>query len=325
MLPTPSSPPVIHKVTPGYQRPLWSVMIPVYNCGPFLKETLESVLVQAPDTENMEIEVVDDASMDIDVQALVNEIGKGRIKYFRQEQNVGSLRNFATCINRSRGIYIHLLHGDDKVKEGYYKKIEQLFEKYPDAGAAFTRFRCINEVGSKIYEKTPEMYREGILPNWLLKIGEHQRIQYAAITVKREVYEKLGAFYGITYAEDWEMWVRIASNYSFAYTPEILAEYRKHQESITGSKIINGENISDLLKAMMLIQKHLPQDQKKKILKRSRKYYAAYALKTAKSLWDRLHDKDIVHTQVKQALHLYQSPKLYLMVLKLYLLLKLER
>jgi len=31
------------------------------------------------------------------------------------------------------------------------------------------------------------------------------------MVVKREVYEKLGGFYGVEYGEDWEMWVRIAA------------------------------------------------------------------------------------------------------------------
>jgi hypothetical protein len=56
-------------------------------------------------------------AMDNNIEELVKKVGKGRVSYFRQKkQNVGSLRNFETCINRSRGKYIHLLHGDDRVK-----------------------------------------------------------------------------------------------------------------------------------------------------------------------------------------------------------------
>src|SRR5262245_54250914 len=38
----------IHPVPDGTARPLWSVMIPAYNCNPFLPATLESVLEQDP-------------------------------------------------------------------------------------------------------------------------------------------------------------------------------------------------------------------------------------------------------------------------------------
>lgn len=316
---TPSSPPVIPPLAPDQERPLWSVMIPVYNCAAFLEEALKSVLIQAPSEEEMQIEVVDDASTDTDVEALVKQVGKGRIQYYRQPHNIGSLRNFETCINRSRGKYIHLLHGDDKVRKGYYKKIEELFDRFPEAGAAFCRYSCVDEHGQKVYIKSPEMKQEGILQNWLESIGRHQRIQYAAITVRREVYEQLGGFFGVKYGEDWEMWVRIAKNYPVAYTPDILAEYRKHMASISGSKFISGEYLQDLRSAMMLIQDHLPETRRKTILRSSKRHYAYYALRVAKMLWQRLHKQEVVNTQVRHALKLHQSPMLYFSILRLYL------
>src|SRR6478609_217580 len=89
----PLSPPPVTRINGG-NRPLWSVMIPTYNCTNYLKQTLESVLAQDPGQDKMQIEVVDDCSIDGDTRALVEEIGKGRIGFFRQEKNIGSLRNF---------------------------------------------------------------------------------------------------------------------------------------------------------------------------------------------------------------------------------------
>src|SRR5450432_1899209 len=97
----PQSPPVIKPVGDSIKRPLWSVMIPTYNCSEYLVETLQAVLAQAPSADMMQIEVVDDCSTDTDVEALVKKIGKGRVGFFRQTENVGSLRNFETCLNRS--------------------------------------------------------------------------------------------------------------------------------------------------------------------------------------------------------------------------------
>lgn len=321
----PVSPPLINSLPASEHRPIWSVMIPVYNCVRFLPETLASVLMQGIPEERMQIEVVDDASTDADVRTLVTQIGKGRVKYFRQPQNVGSLRNFETCINRANGRLVHLLHGDDRVKEGYYSKIENLFRLYPTAGAAFCRYHSINEEGLKISEKSREMQQDGILKNWLLSISERQRIQYAAITVRREVYERLGGFYGIEYGEDWEMWVRIARHFPVAYTPEILAEYRRHLTSISGIKQLRGDYLQDLLSAMALIQNHLPEDSKKSVLRNSKKYYASYALRVALELWHILHNKELVNAQITQALTLYRSPRLYWQILKLYFNLRFNR
>lgn len=312
------APPVILPVVELAGRPRWSVMIPVYNCKQFLPEALKSVLSQALPESEMQIEVIDDASTDGDILALVEFIGKGRVKYFRQKENVGSIRNFETCINRSSGVLVHILHGDDFIEKGYYRHISALFEKYPDAGAAFCRWRTIDENGRKVYDQNPEMEGEGILKNWLMRIVERQLVQYAAITVRREVYEKLGGFYAVSYAEDWEMWVRIARYSPVAYFPEILANYRKHSNSISGNKYLNGQNLLDITTVINLIQHHVPIDQQQAVLRKSRKYYANYGIKIARLLWHQYHDLSIVNAQVKQALNLYQTPILYLRVIKLY-------
>ena len=78
----------IPPVAPG-PRPLWSVMIPTYNCAGYLRETLASVLAQDPGPEAMQIEVVDDASTRDDPEAVVREFGGSRVGFFRQPENVG--------------------------------------------------------------------------------------------------------------------------------------------------------------------------------------------------------------------------------------------
>jgi glycosyltransferase involved in cell wall biosynthesis len=321
----PSSPPQIPLLSPYEKQPLWSVMIPVYNCIQYLEETLKSVLIQNIPGQEMQIEVIDDASTDANVETFVNNIAKGRIKYFRQTTNVGSIRNFETCINRSVGKLVHILHGDDRVKKGYYKNIGDLFYINPEAGAAFCRYAYINEKGDQIDTQPAESNEKGILKNSLLLIAEKQRIQYAAITVRREVYEKLGGFYGLTYAEDWEMWTRIAKYYPVAYTPEILSEYRKHTQSISGAKFLNGEYLQDLNKAMEMIQAHLPAKEKKEVLRKSKKFYSRYALVTANQHWKIWHNEKIVRSNIIEGLKMQKNFSNLLRTAKIYLKILLRR
>ena len=313
----PSSPPAILPVT-ATARPLWSVMIPVYNCIQFLAETLNSVLLQALPEGVMQIEVVDDASTDGDVAALVLELGKGRIRYFRQCENVGSLRNFQTCINRAEGRLVHLLHGDDRVHKGYYEEMGRLFRQFPEAGAAFCRFAYIDGDGKLMYLQPPEAKKNGLLDNWLLRIAERNRIQYAAITVRRDVYEKLGGFYGVTYCEDWEMWVRIAKDFPVAYTPHLLADYRKHRQSITGQKFLTGSYLKDIACAMNEIQQYLPEKTKKRVLKRSKHFYALYATRVINDLWHTTHDRLAAKSSLETVVAMHSSLQVYWAVLKLY-------
>lgn len=110
-------------------RPLWSVMIPSYNCGAYLADCLKSVLAQDPGEEIMEIVVVDDASQSGNPAEIVREVGKGRVRFFSQQKNVRSVENFNTALDLSRGKYVHLLHCDDIVLPGYYNVISSLFDK----------------------------------------------------------------------------------------------------------------------------------------------------------------------------------------------------
>jgi glycosyltransferase involved in cell wall biosynthesis len=313
---TPNEPPRILP-TEALVRPQWSVMIPVYNAGPFLKESILSVLKQAQDEVDMQIQVVDDCSTDVDVESFVYQLGNGRIEYYRQPFNVGSLRNFETCINRAKGKYIHLLHSDDLVHPGFYKRLESLFERYPTVGAAFCHYQYIDETGKVVLVPDAESTEEGILENWLLRLSERQRIQYVAIAVKREVYEELGAFYGVHYGEDWEMWARIASRYPFAYTPAILASYRRHENSISGKSFSSAQNLNDLEFVMKKINRFLPEHERKAALQRAKKFYAYYALRTAGVLWGKFRDSKGARMQMKKAWSMHQDISLAYQILKM--------
>ena len=230
----PASPPVIPPVAPDNHRPFWSVMIPAYNCLSFLERTIQSVLMQDPGADNMQIEVIDDCSTYGDVEALVKKLGNGRVQYYRQPQNVGSLRNFETCLKRSRGLWVHLLHGDDMIKPGFYTEVESLIASFPHIGSAITSFAAIDENDN---ESKPQndylLEKPGILNNWLFQIASMQRIQPPSVVVKRSVYEKLGGFFGVEYGEDWEMWIRIAAHYPVAFSPKCLALYRSSNANIS--------------------------------------------------------------------------------------------
>ena len=293
-------------------------MIPVYNCHGYLRLALESVLRQAEDESVMQIEVIDDCSSDGDVAALVREIGKGRVGYFCQPENMGSLRNFQTCLDRSRGQLVHILHGDDIVRPGFYKKMAELFSRHPDAGAAFCRYAYIDESGRLLYHQDPEARADGVPDNWLQRLCERQRIQYVAMVVKRDVYEHLGGFYGVEYGEDWEMWVRISANYPIGYWPEVLAEYRKHSASISGRSALTGKNMADLNAVIENIKQYLPSEKRETVVSRSKKFYAHYALRTANAIWKHSRRPDGAKAQLSAAWKMHRDLGLFYKSFKLY-------
>jgi len=232
---------------------------------------------------------------------LVNEIGKGRVNYYRQNINSGSLRNFETCINRAKGHLIHLLHGDDKVLDGYYREIDNLFRNNPTAGAAFTNFNYINHEGSKVAIKNYHILDgEGIIPNFVDMIAVRQLLQPPSIVVRRSTYEVLGSFYAVHFGEDWEMWTRIASKFPVAYSPKVLASYRVgHSMGISHHSFLSGQNILDTKKVIEIIQNYLPKEKRASLKKAALANYAKFCVRVANSLL--LSDKKAAVKQIEGA------------------------
>ncbi|CAN5248678.1 hypothetical protein BH24GEM2_BH24GEM2_01730 [soil metagenome] len=234
-------------------------MIPTYNCAGYLRDTLQSVLAQDPGPSRMQIEVVDDHSTQDDPLGVVNEIGRGRVLFYQQPRNVGNVANFNTCIGRSAGRLLHILHGDDWVRPGFYSTMEQPFLDHPEIGAAFCRYVIADDAGTQQRFSALEQPHRGIIPDWLARIARGQRLQTPSMVVRRSVYEALGGFDArISYVEDWEMWVRIAANYPVWYETEPLAVYRVRASSLSGGLLRTGENIARLRMAIEINRQYLP-------------------------------------------------------------------
>ena len=186
-------------------------MIPTYNCASYLEATLRSVLAQDPGPEAMQIEVVDDHSTADDPEDVVARLGGGRVDFHRQPENVGVVGNLNTCLQRSRGELVHLLHGDDLVLEGFYRTLDERLREHPDAGAAYCRHLYVDEDGRRVDVAPLEPSASGILAEGARFLAAEQRIMTPCIVVRRSVYEELGGFDDrLACAEDWEMWVRVA-------------------------------------------------------------------------------------------------------------------
>jgi len=275
----------------GRDRPFWSVMIPTYNGARYLGESLGSVLAQDPGADYMQIQVIDDHSTVGDPEAVVRDLAGGRVSFYRQPRNVGHIANFNTCLERSVGMVVHVLHDDDTVRLGFYEHLERGLRQHPEAGAALSRHIYSDSDGhwwsiSPLERRTP-----GILDGWLKKIASGQRVATPSMAVRRSTYEALGGFdprSGRVGGEDWEMWVRIATRYPVWFEPEPLAVYRAtRQGSLTGTA--DGLALTnDMFRVTQLVEsylfEYLPPDEARTALRRARKMYATWAVEAALQL-----------------------------------------
>jgi len=243
-----AEPPRLDPVPEGAPRPLWSVMIPTFNCSHYLRQTLESVLMQDPGAAQMQIEVVDDCSTKDDPEAMVREIGKGRIDFHRKPQNEGAIANFNTCLQRSRGLLVHILHGDDYVLPGFYARLTVTEKTHPDVAGFFTRCLVVDEKGGleRISGKVGQLTEPSNAPGELLYVND---LMTPGVVVRRSFYEAHGGFLpSLVHVADWEIWVRVIRKGRGLWLNEPLAAYRLFPGNDTGRLARTAENLRDYLR-----------------------------------------------------------------------------
>jgi glycosyltransferase involved in cell wall biosynthesis len=303
--------PKISPVPENVHRPLWSVMITVYNRAKYLERALRSVLAQAPDTGEMQIEVINDNGADRSIQAeiegIVEAVGGDRVSFYRHPVNVGHPHIFNICIERAQGHWIHILHDDDWVKPGFYSSLREGIDKEPLLGAAFCRQIRINKAGEERWMSWPERETPGVIDNWLGRIAVICRIQFASIVVRRSAYETLGGFCQDAHsAFDWEMWKRIAVHYPFWYEPRPLACFFQDASSETHHLLKSGKQIAHTLRAIEISRSYLPSHLSDNLTKRAREHYALYALLIAKEQM-KLGDYEAAIANLREGLKCSQS------------------
>jgi len=130
---------------------LLSVIIPIYNAGKYLRQTLDTILA-----EKIELEIicVNDCSTDNSIDIL-NEYSKkySNIVILTNEHNLFAGRSRNIGLDIARGKYIHFLDADDYVVTGSYKKIvDILVEK--DLDFIKTSAVCVNSNSNKIIQNS---------------------------------------------------------------------------------------------------------------------------------------------------------------------------
>ena len=278
-------PPAIRISPVDRSRPFWSVMIPTYNPrADYLEETLHSVLQQDPGPDQMQIEVIDDRSTNDVAAQTVGRVGGDRVSFQAEPQNRGLPGTWNRCIERARGHWVHILHQDDIVLPCFYEHLRKGAEN-SDAGAIFCRYAVTNSKGHWL--SISQLHREsaGLLDDWHARITVHQLIQCPAIAVRRLVYEQLGGFLPqLHFTPDWEMWQRMASQFSFWFEPSILACYRAHSNSATSRMRHDAADVREVREVIDLTMAYHSPARGRVLAEKARSFYAELAIFYAREM-----------------------------------------
>lgn len=133
-------------------NPLVSIGIPTYNrANGNLHKVIERALSQT--YQNVEVIVSDNCSTD-HTPEVVESIKDSRLRYIRQETNIGPNNNFNFCLNQAKGEYFLLFHDDDMIDHDFVEACMSSLEPGESVGAIFTGVRIIDEHDNVVEEHT---------------------------------------------------------------------------------------------------------------------------------------------------------------------------
>ena len=211
--------------------PKISVIIPAYNSEKTIKHTIQSVLNQT--FTNFELIIINDGSQDSTLE-VVTQIQDSRIKVFSYS-NAGGNVSRNRGLDRAVGEFVSFLDADDlwtpdklqcqlkALQENVTTKVAYSWTDYINANGKFLLLGKRINVNGNVYEN--------LLINNFLENGSNPLICRKALITLGGFDESLSA------AQDWDMWLRLASKFDFICVPSVQILYRISYNSVSSNLV----------------------------------------------------------------------------------------
>lgn len=210
-----------------------SVVLPTYNGAKYISQAIESILNQT--FKDFELVIVNDASTDNTLNIISGYAEKDeRIKVITNAVNSKLPKSLNIGFSNCKGDYFTWTSDDNILHPDVFEKLVYVLENNSDVGFVFSCEEFIDDKGKIIgRRKHPDNLNEIYFKN----------IISASFLYRREVHEQLEGYDETKFlVEDYDFFLRAYEKYKFLYIPEVLYSYRKHAESLTGTKRSEAKN-----------------------------------------------------------------------------------
>jgi glycosyltransferase involved in cell wall biosynthesis len=197
--------------------------MPCFNAAHHISRGIHSALAQT--FRETELIVVDDGSTDDSLKILA-QVKDPRLRVFTQaHKGVSAARNLG--IREANGSYIAFLDADDTWHPCCLEKLYAAIEKDPSAVLVYCGWQNVGLTGGQGKPYIPPDYEDG--DKWVLLLKTCPWPIHAALS-RREVVCAAGGFKeGLAIAEDYRLWLDMASRGRVVRVPEVLAYYHFHE------------------------------------------------------------------------------------------------
>jgi glycosyltransferase involved in cell wall biosynthesis len=210
-----------------------TVCAPVYNGGEYFRKMLRSVLDQ--DHGDFEVLVIDNCSTD-KTPEIERSVKDSRVRYVRNEKNLGACGNWNRCLELAKGEYIAIFHCDDLYYKDMVSNEVEFLDKNPDSAAVFTSADIISADGGKLGElNLPPEFEPGKVKgtrdivDFTVSKG-YEPLICPTFMVRRKAAMKCGFFdcRNFLLAFDMDYYFRLLDFGTIGFLKQRLMGYRKH-------------------------------------------------------------------------------------------------
>jgi MoaA/NifB/PqqE/SkfB family radical SAM enzyme/GT2 family glycosyltransferase len=203
--------------------PKVSVIIPCFNLGQYIEETVDSVFAQSD--QDLEIIIVNDGSTDEATNRLLAGFSRPRTRVLTTEnRGLAAARNLA--IAHARGRYICALDADDKLHPAFIEKTTAVLDADPSLAFVSTWLETFGDeqwVWRQDRCDFPALLAECVV--------------LTAAPVRREAIDAVGGYdehMAASGDEDWDLWISLVEKgFRGTIIPEVLFYYRRRAGSMS--------------------------------------------------------------------------------------------
>ena len=205
-----------------------SVVIPAYNCTPYITQAIDSALGQQVP---LEVIVVDDCSTD-DLPGLITRYREdSRVRYVRNEKNLGVAKTRNRGVSLARGEYVAFLDADDYWAQGKLRlQLERIREKHAVICSTAREMMTPEGrlTGFVLPVKEDLTYRDMLRQNY---------IGCSSVLIKTSVAREFPMHHDDAH-EDYLMWLEVFQKYGYGCAiNEPLLKYRLSNTGKSGNKL----------------------------------------------------------------------------------------
>jgi glycosyltransferase involved in cell wall biosynthesis len=216
--------------------PKVSVIVPIYNQAPFIRETLDSALAQ--DYANLELVLSDDGSTDGTTDILREYEGRHpeRVKLVVSERNTGIAGSFNRALEAHTGAYIAWLGGDDVMLPGKLARQVTVLEGRPDAIGCCHDAEVFDSASGRSYGRFTEVYngRRGVREGGVeLLLDPGYLMLPSTMMVRSSAVGGLRFDARIRVSNDWLFDIELFRRGRIVGLDDVLARYRRHERNVT--------------------------------------------------------------------------------------------